>query len=131
MNEIDVTYLEEVPPHIRKTMTIVLSNMALEAEKLSLDLTGIIRRMSCTIVRDEMSLMRAAGPTMMRWARVTSARSFTSSGVTYSRPRIAAIACDVRNKASEPRGLLPKYTSGWDLDARTRLIMYCFTASST
>ena len=36
---------EEVPEHIERAMTIVLSNMTNEAEKLSLDLASLIRRM--------------------------------------------------------------------------------------
>src|SRR5699024_2062827 len=44
-----------------------------------------------------------------RWARVTTASCWMSSGTTYSRPSRAARAWAARSSDSDPRGLTPSW----------------------
>ena len=50
--------------------------------------------------------------TRTRWARAGTASRLMSSGTTYSRPSTSAWACEARSRASAPRGLTPRASSG-------------------
>ena len=93
--------------------------------------TGTVDKISRTTCSAERLRSRALGVRIMRWASTGAASSFTSSGVTKSRPRLAALACAVLYSARPALGLAPSERPLFCRVAWTMATTYPRTASST